>query len=118
KPTPPPGRTRTARVPIVFEPAPVPCPTLTLPAKPQVIQAGEEAVLEWEAQNAFNVRIEPDLGVFPLTGRVKVKPTKSVTYSATAPGPLGTQASATAHITVESPSRQAPTSTPRATPDV
>ena len=118
KPTPPPGGTRTARVPIVVEPAPAPAPTLTLTAKPQVIQAGEEAVLEWEAQNAFNVRIEPDLGVFPLTGRVKVKPTKSVTYSATAPGPLGTQASATAHITVESPSRQAPTSKPRAKPDV
>jgi tRNA A-37 threonylcarbamoyl transferase component Bud32 len=118
KPTPPSGGTRTARVPIVVEPAPAPAPTLTLTAKPQVIQAGEEAVLEWEAQNAFNVRIEPDLGVFPLTGRVKVKPTKSVTYSATAPGPLGTQASATAHITVESPSRQAPTSKPRAKPDV
>ena len=84
-----PDGTQTAKVRIVVEPAPIAAPTLTLTAKPPVIQAGQEAVLEWEAQNAFNVRIEPDLGVLPLTGRVKVRPTKSVTYSATATGPAG-----------------------------
>jgi tRNA A-37 threonylcarbamoyl transferase component Bud32 len=112
-----PEGTQTAKVRIAVEPAPIPAPTLTLTARPPVIQAGQEALLEWEAQNAFNVRIEPDLGVLPLTGRVKVRPTKSVTYSATATGPGGTRAVATL-ITVESPSPQVPTIKLRARPDV
>jgi tRNA A-37 threonylcarbamoyl transferase component Bud32 len=115
-----PAGTQTAKVRIAVEPPPPAAPTLTLTAKPEVIQAGQEAVLEWEGQNAFNVRIEPDLGlgVLPLTGRVKVKPTKSVTYSATATGPGGTRASATAHITVESPAPQVPTIKLQAKPEV
>jgi hypothetical protein len=91
---------------------------LTLTAEPRVIQAGQEAVLEWKAQNAFNVRIEPDLGVLPLTGRVKVKPTKSVTYSATATGPGGARANATVQITVESPAPLTPTIKLQAKPEV
>jgi tRNA A-37 threonylcarbamoyl transferase component Bud32 len=113
-----PEGTQTARVRVLVEPAPPAAPTLTLTAKPAVIQAGQEAVLEWEAQNAFNVRIEPDLDVLPLTGRVKVRPGKSVTYSATATGPGGTRASATAHITVESPAPQVPTIRLQAKPEV
>jgi hypothetical protein len=113
-----PEGTRTARVRVVVEPAPPAAPTLTLTAEPPVIQAGQEVLLQWKAQNAFNVRIEPDLGVLPLTGTVKVKPTKSVTYFATATGPGGARADATAHITVESRSLLAPTINLQAKPEV
>ena len=112
-----PAGTQTAKVRVVVEAPPAATPTLVLSVKPSVIQAGQSAVLEWEAQNAHNVRIEPEIGVVPLTGRVKVAPAKSVTFSATATGPAGTR-SATAQITVEPGAPLAPSVTLRAQPEV
>jgi hypothetical protein len=69
-------------------------------AKPEKITSGQPLQLEWKAQNADQVRIEPEIGDVPATGSRKVTPAKSVSYVATAKGPGGT-ASAKVDIVVE-----------------
>ena len=79
------------------EPAP---PTVELMAKPEKIKSGQPIQLEWKAQNASQVRIEPGIGDVPATGSRTVTPTASVSYVVTATGPGGT-ASAKVDIVVE-----------------
>jgi peptidoglycan-associated lipoprotein len=79
-------------------PAP-PAPTITLRANPGTIDRGGSTTLQWTAQNAATVRIEPGVGEVNASGNRQVSPTSSVTYTATATGPGGT-ASDTARITV------------------
>jgi serine/threonine protein phosphatase PrpC len=96
-------RTVSARVDIVVEPAPAPptaAPTAALVAKPERIKSGQAASLEWNAQNADQVVIEPGIGEVPATGSRTVNPTESVSYVVTAKGPGGTT-SAKADIVVE-----------------
>src|SRR4030095_6469831 len=76
-------------------------PTIRLVAKPGMITPGQEARLEWKAQNADTVRIEPDIGEVPAIGSRRVAPTKSVSYVITAKGPGGS-ASEKVDIVVES----------------
>jgi peptidoglycan-associated lipoprotein len=81
-------------------PAPAaPAPTITLRANPGTINSGGSTNLQWTAQNATAVRIEPGIGDVNANGNRQVSPTSSVTYTATATGPGGT-ASDTARITV------------------
>jgi peptidoglycan-associated lipoprotein len=79
-----------------------PAPTITLRATPTTIERGNSASLQWEAQNAATVRIEPSVGDVGLSGNRDVSPASSVTYTATATGPGG-QASDVARITVNAP---------------
>jgi peptidoglycan-associated lipoprotein len=78
---------------------PAPAPTITLRANPGTITSGSPTTLQWTAQNATGVRIEPGLGDVNASGNRQVSPTSSVTYTATATGPGGT-ASDTARVTV------------------
>ena len=74
-----PGGSASAKVDIVVEPAPAPAaaaPAVTLVAKPEKIKPGQLALLEWKAQNADEVRIEPGIGEVKATGSRKVTPTK------------------------------------------
>lgn len=80
-------------------PPPTPAPTVALRAMPTVVDRGQSVALQWEASNANNVRIEPDLGTVQVQGSRLVNPSSSVTYIATATGPGGT-ASDVARITV------------------
>jgi serine/threonine protein phosphatase PrpC len=100
-----PGGTASAKADIVVETPPTPAssavaPTVALVAKPEKVKPGEPVELEWKAENAEEVRIEPEIGEVATTGSRKVTPTKSVSYVATAKGPGGT-ASAKFDIVVE-----------------
>jgi peptidoglycan-associated lipoprotein len=100
-------------------PPPAPAPTITLRAQPATIDRGGSTTLEWEARNAANVTITPELGNVALTGNRSVTPTSSVTYTATATGPGGS-ASDIARITVNIPPAPAASTEPAPTrrPDV
>jgi hypothetical protein len=69
-------------------------PTITLNAQPGTVLSGTSTVLSWNASNANSVSIS-GLGTFPASGSVKVTPTGTTTYTATAAGPGGTTASST-----------------------
>jgi peptidoglycan-associated lipoprotein len=91
---------------------PAPAPTITLRATPSTIDQGEATSLQWDAKNATNVRIEPQIGDVQIQGSQSVSPTSSVTYTATAIGPGG-RVSDSARITVQVPAPPAPPSVPR-----
>src|SRR4030095_4142200 len=101
-----PRGTVSAKVDIVVEPVREP-PTVELVAKPEKIKSGQPAQLEWKAQNANQVRIEPGIGEVPATGSRTVTPSNSVSYVITAKGPRGT-VSAKVDIVVEA-MREPPT---------
>jgi len=69
-------------------------PTITLNASPGTVTSGTSTMLSWNAKNASSVNIS-GLGSFPASGSVKVTPTATTTYTATAAGPGGTTTSST-----------------------
>ncbi len=75
-----------------------PAPELDLLIEPSSIGPGESALLSWSARNADRVVIEPAIGPVETTGRVKVFPDSTTTWSVTAEGPGG---SVTRQVTVE-----------------
>lgn len=77
---------------------PPPAPTVTLSAKPDVIQQGQSAVLTWQTDHAADITIE-GLGPVPASGSRAVSPTTSRTYTLVAKGAGGT-GEASARITV------------------
>ena len=91
---------------------PAPAPTITLRAAPSTIDQGDATTLQWDATNATNVRIEPQIGDVQIQGSQSVSPNSSVTYTATAIGPGG-RTSDSARITVQVPAPPSPPSAPR-----
>jgi peptidoglycan-associated lipoprotein len=91
-----------------------PTPQISLRATPATIDRGAATTLEWEARNAATVRIEPTIGDVSTNGRRDVSPTSSVTYTATATGPGGTD-QAVARVTVNIPAAPPPSEAPRVT---
>src|ERR1700733_1307827 len=83
-----------------------PAPAIKLSAQPAVVTSGTSTMLSWNVSNASSVRIS-GLGTFPAKGSVKVTPTATTTYTASATGPGGTTASSIV-VTVTT-SAQAPT---------
>jgi peptidoglycan-associated lipoprotein len=73
-----------------------------LRAQPATIDRGGSTTLQWEARNAANVTITPEIGGVAVTGNRSVSPTSSVSYQATATGPGGT-ATDIARVTVNVP---------------
>ncbi len=68
-------------------------------ARPNSIFRGQEAELRWRVYDAFKVTIEPGVGeVDPHSGKVKVKPLRTTTYTLRAEGPGG---SSSRSITVQ-----------------
>jgi peptidoglycan-associated lipoprotein len=92
-------------------PPPPPAPVITLNATPATVDRGQAVTLQWNAQNAGTVRIEPGIGDVQTTGNRQVNPASSVTYTATATGPGGT-ATDTARVTVNAPAPPPPTPEP------
>jgi peptidoglycan-associated lipoprotein len=88
---------------------------VTLTASQAAIASGGSVTLQWQAQNATSVQIDPGIGTVATSGNRSVSPTSSVTYTATATGPGGT-ATASARVTVNAPAP--PPSTGSAPPAV
>jgi peptidoglycan-associated lipoprotein len=78
---------------------------------PDTVERGMPITLNWTAQNAASVQIEPGVGQVAANGNRQVNPTSSVTYTATATGPGGT-ATDTARVTVNVPPPPPPRPTP------
>ena len=97
-PPPPPQITPAEESP----PPPPAAPSISFSAQPSSIERGEETTLEWQAQNAASVRIDPGVGSVGTSGRRDVSPSSSVTYTATATGPGGTSTD-TVRVTVSVP---------------
>ena len=82
-----------------------PTPTPAAPAvarftaSPESVAAGSPATLHWEAHDAGEVRIEPQVGQVAASGEVSVKPDATTTYILTAKGPGG-EASASLTVAV------------------
>jgi len=66
-------------------------PTLLLQLEPSVVKPGESALLIWESTNANTVVIEPAIGSVDTSGRIKLFPDQTVTYTVTAEGPGGSR---------------------------
>lgn len=69
-------------------------PTITFGAQPSVVANGVQAVLRWDTSNASSVSIG-GVGTFAADGSVKIAPTVTTTYTATASGPGGKTISST-----------------------
>jgi hypothetical protein len=69
-------------------------PIITFSAQPGTVASGASTVLSWTASNASSVSVS-GVGTFPATSSVKVTPTATTTYTATAAGPGGSTLSST-----------------------
>ncbi|HAA05772.1 MAG TPA: adhesin [Syntrophobacteraceae bacterium] len=83
-----------------------PSPTVNLSAVPELIHAGESAVLTWDTFNADTCTLDQGIGEVPASGSMAVQPTQTMTYTLSADGPGG-NAKATVTITVLSSLPQA-----------
>jgi hypothetical protein len=81
-------------------------PTITFVAQPGSVTSGEPAVLSWYANNTTSVSIS-GLATYQATGSVKVTPTATTTYTATALGPGGKTESSTV-VSVTRPNQNSP----------
>ena len=77
---------------------PIPAPTATITATPNVVAAGSPVVLSWNTTNAANVMID-GIGVVSSSGSKTVTPPASTTYRLSARG-AGGNVNATARVTV------------------
>lgn len=78
-------------------------PAVTLTASPATVTSGTSTMLNWNAKNATSVSIS-GLGTFPASGSLKVTPSGTTTYTATAAGPGGTTTSSTVvNVTTSGP---------------
>jgi len=78
-------------------------PAITLNASPGTVASGTSTMLTWNAKNASTVSIS-GVGSFAASGSVKVTPTATTKYTATATGPGGTTASSTVvNVTTSGP---------------
>lgn len=53
-------------------------------SRPEEIQVGDAAMIEWNVDSADSVRIDGDIGAVPLTGNHEIRPSKTTTYTLTA----------------------------------
>ncbi len=82
---------------VVYEP-----PTVSITTTPGEINAGESAVLSWNATNADTCIITtPDIGNVDVSGSITVTPAETVIYTISAQGPGGTATSTTTLRVVE-----------------
>jgi uncharacterized cupredoxin-like copper-binding protein len=78
-------------------------PIIDFVAAPTKIKSGENIQLEWNVQNAYRVRIDPELGEVQTPGSKTLNPQKSVSYVLTATGKGGIETKKV-DVTVEAPS--------------
>lgn len=88
-------------------------PAIAFSASPGTVTSGASTMLSWSTTNATSVSVS-GLGTFPATGSVKVTPSVTTIYTATANGPGGTTQSKT--VVSVTTSAQKPTLTFSAQP--
>jgi len=88
---------------VVMSASPLTAPTISVAAKPPKIRPGETVQIEWQVQNAYRVRIDPDIGEVQTSGSKTLAPAKSVSYTLTATGKGGI-VTHNVDIAVEAPS--------------
>jgi hypothetical protein len=67
--------------------------------RPEEIQAGDAAEIEWNVRSADSVRIDGNIGKVPLSGSRQITPSKTTTYTLTA-GNHGVEVTSTTTIRV------------------
>jgi serine/threonine protein kinase len=77
-------------------------PLIDFAATPARIKPGESTLLEWNVQNAYRIRIDPDIGEVQTPGSRTQTPHKSVSYVLTATGKGGIETKKV-DIAVEAP---------------
>ena len=80
------GRTGTDAA----DPALASAPSLEIHLEPAVIRSGGSALLSWETRGADEVRIDQGIGVVDPSGRIKLFPEETTSYTLSATGPGGT----------------------------
>lgn len=65
-------------------------PGLEIRVEPSLIQPGGSALLSWETRGAVEVRIDQGIGVVDPSGRIKLFPEETTSYTLSATGPGGT----------------------------
>jgi len=75
---------------VTIEVIPIPPPTLTLVADPDMLAPVGSSTLTWTSTNAISVTIDNSIGAVDLNGSLIVTPTKDTTYTAVATGVTGT----------------------------
>jgi peptidoglycan-associated lipoprotein len=88
-------------------------PTISISADQDSLKKGQSTTLRWSSSNADRVTIS-ELGTVPNTGTRVVSPSQSVTYTATADGPGGSNTDST-RITVTEDAPPAAAERPRTT---
>ncbi len=73
-----------------IEVIPVPVPTITLIATPDMLPPNGSSTLTWTSSNATSVTIDNGIGSVASNGSTTVSPTQETTYRAIATGPGGT----------------------------
>jgi hypothetical protein len=79
--------------------APPASPTVALSASPASAQAGQPVTLTWSSKNATSITLQPSVGPVAGQGSTTVRPSQSITYTATATGPGGS-AHASTQVTI------------------
>ncbi len=88
-PPPPPPEVPQDRGPTVPDPS-QPRPELEVFLEPQVIAAGDSALLTWDSRNADRITIDHGIGSLGVEGRIRLFPESTTTYRIQAEGPGGT----------------------------
>jgi serine/threonine protein kinase len=97
-----PGGITKQSVEITVVASPTPAPIIDFVAMPAKIKPGENIQLEWKVENAYRVRIDPDIGEVQTPGSRTLNPQRSVSYVVTATGKGGIETKKV-EITVEAP---------------
>jgi serine/threonine protein kinase len=97
-----PGGITKRSVEIMVVASPTPAPIIDFVAMPAKIKPGENIQLEWKVENAYRVRIDPEIGEVQTPGSRTLNPQRSVSYVLTATGKGGIETKKV-DITVEAP---------------
>lgn len=82
-------------VPPAVKPAPAPGPTASLTALPASLETGNQATLNWTAQNSTDCSITPAIGPVQTNGSMIVTPSATTAYTLSCSGPGGSAQSST-----------------------
>ena len=82
-------------------------------AEPTHIERGQSALLRWQVKDATEIQIDHNVGAVNASGRQRITPGESTTYTLTAKGPGGTaSAETTLNVTAPPPPLPAPAPAP------
>ena len=101
------GGGQRAETPPATPPGPTQTPTVRLSADPATLRPGESFSLSWSSTDAERLVIDNGVGTVTPSGALRLSPTQSTTYTATATNRLGS-AGASTRVTITEPEVVAP----------